>query len=178
MKKAKRKVVGDGTVDEPIELVAYDPEWPRLFADERDRLLNGVSSRQIVAIEHFGSTAVHGLAAKPIIDLLVGADVWPSDPALRTRLVELGYEDLGEAGVPERIYCRRREPRAYNLALVAYAGSRWNDNLAIRNRLRLEPETCREYESIKRAALQAGAASLLDYSAHKAPFIARLLRKR
>ena len=58
----------------------------------------------------------------------------------------LGYEDLGEAGVPGRIYFRRRAETAFNIALVAHGGSIWIANLALRDFLRANPDAAREYE--------------------------------
>ena len=58
-------------LDEPIEVVSYDPEWPRLFNEEAKRLRTCVAA-QIDCIEHFGSTSVPGMVGKPIVDLLFG----------------------------------------------------------------------------------------------------------
>ena len=57
-----------------IALVNYDPRWPDLFAEEAARVRAALRGGEdlVVAVEHFGSTSVPGLSAKPIIDLLVG----------------------------------------------------------------------------------------------------------
>lgn len=164
------------TLDEPIEVVPYDPTWPTLFAAERERILRAPGLPSVLAIEHFGSTAVPGLSAKPIIDLLVGVVGWPPAPALRAGLSELGYEDLGEAGVPGRIHLRRRNEHAYNIALVAHGSALWTENLMVRDYLRARPDVRRDYASAKREAMNAGAVSLLAYSDHKAAFVQRLVR--
>jgi GrpB-like predicted nucleotidyltransferase (UPF0157 family) len=54
-----------------IEIVAYDPRWPALFAEEAARLRAALPAEMILGLEHFGSTAIPGLAAKPIIDILI-----------------------------------------------------------------------------------------------------------
>ena len=56
---------------EPVEVVEYDPAWPERFAEERDRIAARLGPPAL-AIEHIGSTAVAGLPAKPIIDIMVG----------------------------------------------------------------------------------------------------------
>ena len=56
---------------EEVAIVPYDPRWPELFRQEKDHLLSCLPSDLIRRVEHFGSTAVPGLAAKPIVDLLV-----------------------------------------------------------------------------------------------------------
>ena len=59
-------------VSEEIAIVPYDPQWPRLFAEEKAHLESCLPAELLQRIEHFGSTAVPGLAAKPIVDILVG----------------------------------------------------------------------------------------------------------
>lgn len=63
--------------DEPIRLVPYDPSWPERFAEERDALEQAIGAWAIGGIHHIGSTAVPGLDAKPIIDILVGVESRP-----------------------------------------------------------------------------------------------------
>lgn len=155
-------------LDEPIHLCAYDEQWPTLFVTEARRIAAALPGD--VAIEHIGSTSVPGLLAKPIIDLMIGAS---SD--LRSALVALGYEDLGEAGVPGRIYLRRRAETAFNIALVERGGSIWIANLALRDFLRANPDAAREYAETKRCACESGARSLLAYSEYKSAAVARLI---
>jgi GrpB-like predicted nucleotidyltransferase (UPF0157 family) len=103
-------------LDEAIHLCAYDQQWPKLFADESRRI--AVELPADIAIEHIGSTGVPGLLAKPIIDLMLGMAPRCSVAYLRSQLAALGYQDMGEAGVPGRLYFRRRASAAFNIALV------------------------------------------------------------
>ena len=68
-------------VQENVALVSYDPKWPRLFQEEKEHLLACLPRELIGQIEHFGSTAVPGLAAKPIIDILVEVRIFGGDQA-------------------------------------------------------------------------------------------------
>jgi GrpB-like predicted nucleotidyltransferase (UPF0157 family) len=70
-------------------------------------------------MEHIGSTSVPGLLAKPIIDIMIGTQAHHNLEAVRKALVDFGYEDIGETGVPGRIYFRRRVGAAFNIALVS-----------------------------------------------------------
>lgn len=162
-------------VDEPIELRPYDARWPQMFASEMQRV--ALVLPEDVRIEHIGSTAVPGLLAKPVIDLMAGIAAWHDLADVRTALVGLGYEDMGEAGVPGRIYLRRRDVSAFNLALVARDGLHWNPNLALRNYLRANPEAAREYAQVKCAAWESGIRSRLAYSAYKDAVVRRLVRQ-
>jgi len=166
------------SLDEAVEISDYDPHRAGRFRGERDRLRLGVATAT-VRFEHIGSTAVPGLGGKPIVDLMVGAppSAWAALDELRARVVALGYEDLGEAGVPGRIYFRRRALRAFNLALVELDGPRWRENILLRDYLRAHPDDATAYLQAKRAAIAGGATTLLAYSAAKAPVLAALTEK-
>ena len=85
----------------PVVVVEYDPHWPELFQFFRVRIMTALGGLA-TAVEHVGSTAVVGLAAKPIIDmdvLLVSGDALP---AAIERLAALGYAHQGDLGIPER----------------------------------------------------------------------------
>jgi GrpB-like predicted nucleotidyltransferase (UPF0157 family) len=166
-----RKFVTD--LDEPIHLSEYDPQWPVLFAAEVQRISVGLPAS--VTIEHIGSTAVPGLLAKPIIDIMLGTDPYQKIEAVRAALVDFGYEDLGEAGVPGRIYFRRRNRAAFNIALVRYRDPFWVANIAFRDHLRTSPDARREYAKTKRRALDSGIVSLLAYSDYKSVVLSRLI---
>jgi GrpB-like predicted nucleotidyltransferase (UPF0157 family) len=97
-------------IDEPVELAPYDERWPAKFESEKNRIARALGALAL-AIEHIGSTAIPGMTAKPVIDIQAGfgekfePEIWV--PAL----TPLGYESLGEAGVPERWYFRKRTAR-------------------------------------------------------------------
>jgi GrpB-like predicted nucleotidyltransferase (UPF0157 family) len=154
-------------LDEPVHLCAYDPRWASLFASEARR----------IAAEHIGSTSVPGLLAKPIIDVMLGVGPSHSVDSMRAALAALGYEDMGEAGVPGRLYFRRRAKTAFNIALVVRGGSIWIANIALRNYLRTNADAAREYAETKRSACESGAHSLLAYSDYKSEVVARLISR-
>jgi GrpB-like predicted nucleotidyltransferase (UPF0157 family) len=88
-----------------IEVVDYDEQWPAQYEVLRARYQAALSGLPVVSIEHVGSTSVPGLAAKPIIDIDI---VVPDDAvdAAIAALASIGYEPLGEMGVPQRWACR------------------------------------------------------------------------
>jgi GrpB-like predicted nucleotidyltransferase (UPF0157 family) len=163
------------TLDEAVEIADHDPHHAGRFRGERDRLRLGLATASL-RFEHIGSTAVPGLSGKPIVDILLGAPpaAWAGLDDLRARLVTLGYDDLGEAGVPGRIFFRRRALRALNLALVELEGPLWRENLLLRDYLRAHPEEAAHYAEAKRAAVAGGATTLPAYSAAQAPVLATL----
>ena len=163
-------------LDEPIQLVEYDEAWPALSEREALRIQSALGLPH-AAIEHIGSTAVPGLIAKPIVDLMLGTDALPPSPATVTKLQTLGYEPLGEAGVPGRYYFRLRGPVSINLHLVLHSGEHWKANIAFREYLRSDADARAGYTAAKRAAFASGARSLLAYSDAKADEVARLVKE-
>ncbi|UUZ84509.1 GrpB family protein [Paenibacillus sp. P26] len=164
------------TVDEPIHLEAYDENWVRLFEEERTSIVCRIGG-SIAGIEHFGSTSVPGMTAKPIIDILIG--VWDGDRTggMIRQLTDLGYEDLGEAGIPGRLYLRKRGAQAYNVHIVLYLSDIWNNNIVIRNYLWANPGEAQRYGDFKCRIVQRGADTLLAYSDEKNEFVQNLLER-
>src|SRR5262245_35316949 len=145
-------------LDERVAVVAYDTAWPAQAQEEMARL-RAVVGHRVREIEHIGSTAVPGLAAKPIIDLQAGIVKPTSVPSLTPILAAAGYEDLGEAGVPGRHYFRRRQPPvAANLHIV-WNRKLWRQNLTLRDYLRAYPEEADYYGRQKRDILAQGGST-------------------
>jgi GrpB-like predicted nucleotidyltransferase (UPF0157 family) len=159
-----------------VILVPYDPEWPRRFAREA-AVLHAVFDGTDAIIEHIGSTAVPGLGAKPVIDIMVGLD----DLATAERRVEAldaaGFEYVREyeTQLPERRYFRkpRVRPSTCHVHCVVRGGDFWVRHLAFRDYLRTHPESAAEYHELKRAL--ASCVGKADYTEAKGPFIERIL---
>ena len=164
------------TLDEAVELVDYDPRWPERFRSDAAEVMNALGGR-VGGIEHIGSTAVPGMSAKPVVDVLVGLVGWPMSSGDREALQALGYEYLGEAGVAGREYFRRRAPHATNLAVVDRKSRLWSDNMILRDYLRAQPDVAAEYSRAKLAAWSGGARTLIAYSAAKGEEMASLLKR-
>lgn len=140
-------------MSEPVYVVPYDPKWPSHFTLERSRV-ETVLGYWAQAIEHVGSTAVPGLDAKPVIDLMVGVrDVRNADRCIRP-LEGIGYSYWTENPNPDRALFVKfvdagRTSRTHNLHVVENSGDLWNDRLVFRDCLRAHPETAREYAQLK-----------------------------
>jgi GrpB-like predicted nucleotidyltransferase (UPF0157 family) len=145
-----------------IVLTPYDRAWPRLFEQERERLEAAIG-RWAVAIEHVGSTAIPGMAAKPIIDIGVALRAFEDALYSITPLVELGYDCLGEFGIPRRIYFRKRTNtplpgqspgegvgRTHQIHMYEETHDQFVNHLLFRDYLRAHGDAAREYEALKR----------------------------
>jgi GrpB-like predicted nucleotidyltransferase (UPF0157 family) len=128
-------------LDEPVEVVAYDPSWPERFAAERERIAAALCGHD-VAIEHVGGTAVPGLAARPVVDVMIGGTkrevVVPAGAGAAVHVVERG-------------------------------GRLWRDNLLVRDFLRSHERARERLGAIKRRAARDARGSLSRYSELKAP---------
>jgi len=150
-------------------LVAYNPLWPRAFAEEAARITSAVGSLAL-AIEHYGSTAVPGLRAKPIIDLLIGvADI---DDGLKMiePMRSLGYDYAGSQGIAEHHIFGRPLVRAYLAHVVVHEGDQWRRCLRFRDRLRGDPDLRAAYQELKER-LAREATSRAAYTAAKSEFV-------
>ncbi len=163
-----RPALDEALLDEPVTLEPHDPRWAALAAEEIARLRGALGTG--IRVEHVGSTAVPGLLARPIIDLVIGV----ADLAQPLRLSD--YEALGGSGVAGRLAFRRRGPACFNAQAVVQGGPLWCDALLLREFLRAHPEETERFGLAKRAALQAGA-TLLAYAKQTAPLIQALLER-
>ena len=154
---------------ELVEIVDHDPSWAVKFEAERPRLA-GVFDGKVIGIEHIGSTSVPGLCAKPIVDILVGLRELELSAEEIEGMERLGYEYLGEFGLPGRLYFRKGEPRTHHVHVVAHGGDHWKRHLFFRDALRSDPEELRRYDELKRR-LAAEGHSREAYTELKTPFI-------
>ena len=153
---------------ELVELVEHDPTWAELFERERT-LLAPIFDGHAVGIEHIGSTAVPDLCAKPIVDVLVGVRELTLSREQIEAMEGLGYEFLGEHGLPGRLFFRKH-PRTHHVHVVEHGGEIWERQLTFREALRSDADERRRYDEFKRR-LAAEGHSRNVYSELKTPFI-------
>jgi GrpB-like predicted nucleotidyltransferase (UPF0157 family) len=164
-----------------VIVVPYAPEWPDRFAAVRADLL-AVFAGSTVVVEHIGSTAVPGLAAKPVIDVVLGAPSLALVESRTSALADAGfvYRPEYERDLQDRRYFVRAGaplPRVHLHAVVH--GSRiWQAHLAFRDCLRADPALRAEYQALKLRLAVEHADDKAHYTAAKAPFIARVLARR
>ena len=167
------RVLIGGRERRAIVLVEYDPEWPRRFEVERRRIRAALDSL-VLRIEHIGSTAVPGLAAKPIVDILVGVEDADDEKVFGRALEAAGYE------------LRVREPghRMFRTPARDVHVHVWNEidpevarHLRFRNRLRVSAEDRREYERVKRELVSQDWADMNDYADAKTEVIQAILAR-
>jgi GrpB-like predicted nucleotidyltransferase (UPF0157 family) len=161
----------------PIHIAAYDPAWPTLFEAER-QLLARVLGRWLVGpIEHVGSTAVPGLSAKPVIDIMAAVESLDTSREAITSLREVGYQYA-----PYRIdvmhwFCKPSfATRTHHLHLVPFPSPLWTERIAFRDCLRALPAVAQDYAALKHRLADRHPFDREAYTEAKGPFVARVLR--
>jgi GrpB-like predicted nucleotidyltransferase (UPF0157 family) len=171
-------------VQEDVAIVPYDPRWSELFRREKAHLLACLPSELIRRVEHFGSTAVPGLAAKPVVDLLVEvADL----QATRTRIAPLleaqGYDYFwrpthGNDGPPFYAWFIKRDPssstRTHHIHMVEATFDEHWDRLLFRDYLIDHPRVARAYEDLKFRLASAYPNDRVSYTKGKTEFVVRV----
>jgi GrpB-like predicted nucleotidyltransferase (UPF0157 family) len=162
----------------PVMIADYDPRWPAMFEEERARILGSIGHR-VLSIEHVGSTAVAGLAAKPIIDIGVTIRSLDEAPACVPPLARLGYEYVPEyeAQIPDRRYFRKGTPQArtHHLHMYEPASDQYVRHTLFRDYLRTHPETARQYEVLKRDLANRFPNDREAYTEAKTAFVESVL---
>src|SRR4051794_8135573 len=157
-----------------IVIADYDPAWPARFGRERQRIEAALGKGAAIRVEHIGSTAVPGLAAKPIIDILVTVPDADDDAAFTPALVDAGYElRVREPG--HRMF--RTPERDVHVHVWADDDPEVDRHLAVRNRLRASAEDRAAYEQLKRALASRDCEDMNQYADAKSETIAAVLAR-
>lgn len=167
---------------EDVAITPYDPRWPELFRQEKEHLFSLLPWDLVGRIEHFGSTAVPGLAAKPIVDVLVEvADLERTRSEVAPLLEAKGYDYFwrpthGEEGPPFYAWFIKRQPesglRTHHIHMVEPDFTEHWDRLLFRDYLIEHPKVAREYERLKLNLASAYPKDRLAYTDGKTKFVA------
>jgi GrpB-like predicted nucleotidyltransferase (UPF0157 family) len=167
---------------EEVSIVPYDPAWPRMFEEEKRHLLGCLPQDLIRRIEHFGSTAIPGLSAKPIVDMLVEVTLLEET---KTRIAPVlegqGYDYFwrathGEDGPPFYAWFIKRNSagiRTHHVHMIESDFEHW-DRLLFRDYLIAHPETAREYEALKLRLADNYPNDRIAYTNGKTEFVVRV----
>jgi GrpB-like predicted nucleotidyltransferase (UPF0157 family) len=159
-----------------IRISPYDPAWPDAFARERTALEEAIGPWAVGGIHHVGSTAVPGLAAKPIVDVLVGVDDLESSRGCFDRLARLEYQYAPYRSEEMHWFCKPHpDRRTHHLHLAPVTGRRYADELAFRDLLRADRGTAERYAKLKRNLADRFPEDREAYTEAKTDFIREAL---
>ena len=160
-------------VEARIEIVGYSPSWADEFARESSRIAEALGD-VLIDLHHIGSTAIPGCDAKPIIDMLAVVTNLADLDARADALKTVGYEAMGEFGIPGRRYFRKGsafEDRTHQIHAFADGSPEIARHLAFRDYLRARPDAVREYVTLKRRLASEHPADVEAYTDGKTAFI-------
>jgi GrpB-like predicted nucleotidyltransferase (UPF0157 family) len=158
-----------------VQVVNHNQEWPDQFGRLRDRIWPFVSD-VAVAVEHVGSTAVNGLAAKPVIDIDIVIPSRHEVPLIVMRLGHLGYEHRGNLGIEDReAFSMPENQPAHNLYVCPRDSIALRNHIAFRDHLRTHRSDVVAYSSLKKQLSERFAHDINRYVEGKTDFILSIL---
>lgn len=165
-----------------VRLVPHNPEWITNFQQEKD-LLESLVGEYIVGIEHIGSTAINGIKAKPIIDIMIGLKPLDNARDLEMRTMQEGhYYRLQKQELEGKVVFAKfpeiqegNSMKTHFLHVVEYEGDWWNEHLLFRDRLNASPELAKEYESLKVQLALEHPNDVKSYADQKLKFVKSVL---
>ena len=162
--------------DAPIQIVPADPRWPALFATERDAIAAALAPWLTGPPEHIGSTAVPGLAAKPVIDIMAPVASLDASRAAIAAAPALHYAYAPYQAGAMHWFCKPHpQHRTHHLHLVPIDSPLWRDRLAFRDALRRDPALREAYAALKQRLALVHRHDRDAYTAAKGPFVAQVL---
>lgn len=152
-----------------IQVVPYDPEWPLHFAAEAQTLTAALQGR-ITEVHHIGSTAVPGMSAKSLIDILVVVEELDSHEIYEPALSSLGYHHY-PLPVTDRLLFIKGSPRTHHAHIVRRGGWHYWRLLLFCDGLKSDPAVARVYETLKYSSALMYPNSRDEYTLSKTEFI-------
>lgn len=160
----------------PIEIAPYKPEWPAQFELERSALQAVLGPWLAGDIEHIGSTAVAGLAAKPVIDIMAPVASLSDSAAAIVAVAQLGYLHHPYRAEVMHWFCKPSPLfRTHHLHLVPIGSPLWLERLAFRDALRANSRLAEDYAKLKRQLAAQFPGDREAYTDAKAPFVQAVL---
>jgi GrpB-like predicted nucleotidyltransferase (UPF0157 family) len=155
-----------------VDVVPYRADWPEQFEKEANDLRQ-IFQAQLVSIYHFGSTAIPGTSAKPIIDILVTLLQIEAADTLTPQLVELGYHAVGEYGISGRrfFYKGSEDLRSHHLHVYQYDNPHILRHIAFRDYMRSHPMSARQYSRLKEELAYQFPENMDGYISGKNEFV-------
>jgi GrpB-like predicted nucleotidyltransferase (UPF0157 family) len=168
-------------MSDQIIIVPYDPAWPALYAAEAPLVRAALPADLVIAIEHFGSTAIPGLAAKPVIDILVAVrSIAEARERAVAPLTRLGYAFWADNPKRDRLFFVKGLPpaprRTHHVHMTEPEGEVWR-RLRFRDHLRAHPEAREAYLALKLDLARRFPEDREAYTEGKQGFVDEIMRQ-
>jgi GrpB-like predicted nucleotidyltransferase (UPF0157 family)/RimJ/RimL family protein N-acetyltransferase len=165
-----------------VDIVAYNSKWPMIASIEIEKLREILPSSKIIDIQHVGSTAIPGMAAKPIVDIQIAAHSLDEMKVIAIpALQKLGYEYWYENPDPERMFFAKGMPpfgvkRTHHVHIVEPTSKHWSGKINFRDYLISHPDIANEYQQLKIKLAQQYAYDREEYTNAKGGFVNKILK--
>jgi len=166
------------TLPRIIEVVPHDPDWTEQYQHEA-HLIADIFSDQLVSIHHIGSTAIPGIKAKPVIDMMVVVQTIQQVEQFNQAMIDLGYSPRGEHGIPGRRYFKKGSDEIHSHHVHVY-GLGHPDillHLNFRDYLRAHPMEAQAYSQLKETLAQQYREDPPGYTDGKTDFVVERNRR-
>ena len=160
-----------------VEVVSYNPNWKEMYKEESEKIKN-ILNDIIIDIHHIGSTAIPGIKAKPVIDILVEVKDIEGVDQYNHKMKELGYEAMGEYGIPKRRFFRKGENnRTHHIHIFQVGNEEIERHINFKEYLIAYPRKAREYSKLKEKLANKYTYDVKNYTNSKSDFIKKIDRK-
>ncbi|WP_242056442.1 MULTISPECIES: GrpB family protein [unclassified Nostoc] len=162
-----------------VEVVPPNPKWVEEFKAESKQIAS-VMEKNIISIHHIGSTAIPGIYAKPVIDFLIEVKDIRKVDEHSAAMVAIGYEAMGEFGLPGRRYFRKNSSpgiRTHNVHTYEVGSSEITRHLAFRDYMIAHPDAAQQYSELKRRLAKKYPEDIEGYMDGKDEFIKAMEKK-
>ncbi len=165
---------------EDVNIEPYNPEWPKKFENEAQILHEVLDGNQIISIKHVGSTAIPGLSAKPVIDILIGVKSLPDIKEFIPILEKLEYSYWDKNPQKDGYFFVKglppNGPRTFHIHIVEMGSKQW-EKLLFRDYLRNHPNEAKSYEKLKFELAEKYKTDREAYSNAKGEYIESIIEK-
>lgn len=160
-----------------LGVVSYNPNWKDMYKEESGKIKN-ILNDIIIDIHHIGSTAIPGIKAKPVIDILVEVKNIEEVDKYNHKMKELGYEVMGEYGIPKRRFFRKGENnRTHHIHIFQVGNEDIERHIDFKKYLIAHPDIGREYSKLKEKLVNKYTYDVEKYTNGKSDFIKEIDRK-
>ncbi len=163
-----------GLDNNAVRLNDYTPLWADLYREEEERIMAAVS-HLIIDLQHIGSTAIPGIKAKPILDMMAGVAQLEKALLCKAPLEAIGYDYIAQAGIANDYVFGKGVARTHYLHVVEYGGAKWTNHLCFLARLRNDPDLAQAYEKLKEELSRKFNDSRAKYHDAKSQFISEVV---
>lgn len=162
---------------QPIEVVNYDPTWPKQFQSEAEKV-RPIFGDNVVEIHHIGSTAIPGMTAKPTIDMILEVNDINAVDQQNAEMEKLGYEAWGEYHLPgRRFFVKGTDKRTHHIHTFESGSEQIARHLYFRDYLIAHPKEAKKYAEIKKELAEKHRDNRRAYVTEKGPFVLEIERK-